>query len=102
MWVSSLLNLGTPPGGVQFDKSGNPVQLKAMDNYMQSKAGIYFLSREFANRSHDNGVSHVCLHPGLMKTELQRYGPPPMRLIMVCLILVLNAPPFNFLSIYMY
>jgi retinol dehydrogenase-12 len=82
VWVASLLNLGTPPGGVAFDAQGNPVQLKAMDNYMQSKGGVYLLSHEFSVRSKDTGISHVSLHPGLMKTELQRYGPPPMRLIM--------------------
>lgn len=82
VWVSSLLNLGTPPGGVAFDSQGKPVQLKAMDNYMQSKAGMYLLSHEFSVRKNGTGVSHVCLHPGLMKTELQRYGPPPMKLIM--------------------
>jgi len=82
VWVSSLLNLGTPQGGVSFDSNGNPVQLKAMDNYMQSKAGMYLLANEFAARQGESGVAHVCLHPGLMKTELQRYGPPPMRLIM--------------------
>lgn len=82
VWVSSLLNLGTPPGGVAFDPHGKPVQLKAMDNYMQSKAGMYLLSHEFSVRSADTGISHVCLHPGLMKTELQRYGPPPVRFIM--------------------
>jgi retinol dehydrogenase-12 len=82
VWVSSLLNINTPPGGVAFDAQGNPVQLKAMDNYMQSKAGMYLLSHEFSVRKKDTGISHVCLHPGFMKTELQRYGPPPVRLIM--------------------
>jgi retinol dehydrogenase-12 len=82
VWVASLLNLGTPPGGVAFDAQGNPVQLKAMDNYMQSKGGMYLLCHEFSKRNHDTGISHVCLHPGLMKTDLQRYGPPPVKLIM--------------------
>ncbi|KAF2205450.1 NAD(P)-binding protein [Delitschia confertaspora ATCC 74209] len=91
VWVASLLNLGTPQGGVKFDNTGNPVQLKAMDNYMQSKAGVYFLSHELAQRSGD-GVVHVCLNPGLMKTELQRHGPPPMRLIMGA---VFKGPKFG-------
>ncbi|KAF2183638.1 NAD(P)-binding protein [Zopfia rhizophila CBS 207.26] len=92
VWVSSFLNLGTPAGGVQFDDKGNPVQLKAMDNYMQSKAGIYLLAHEFAQKRADDGVLHVCLNPGLMKTELQRHGPPPMRLIMGA---VLKGPKYG-------
>ncbi|PSN67906.1 NAD(P)-binding protein [Corynespora cassiicola Philippines] len=35
VWVSSLLNLGTPDGGVQFDgDTGAPMQLRGMQNYM--------------------------------------------------------------------
>ncbi|KAF2656202.1 short-chain dehydrogenase [Lophiostoma macrostomum CBS 122681] len=105
VWVSSLLNVGTPDGGVQLDASGVPKQLEGMPNYMQSKAGVYLLAHEFASRqkstgredgngssadvianeaSHGNpfGVLHVSLNPGLMKTELQRHAPPPMRGIM--------------------
>jgi retinol dehydrogenase-12 len=82
VWVSSLLNIGTPPGGLSFDAQGKPAQLKATDNYMQSKAGMYLLSQEFSARKSNTGVVHVCLHPGLMKTDLQRHGPPPMRAIM--------------------
>jgi retinol dehydrogenase-12 len=82
VWVSSLLNLMTPSGGVSFDAQGKPAQLKAMENYMQSKAGMYLLPSEYSIRQQKDGVAHVCLHPGLMRTELQRYCPPPMRLIM--------------------
>lgn len=103
-WVSSLLNISTPSGGVQFDAAtGAPKQLKAMENYMQSKAGVYLLAQEFALRQsqsksqseasessaanemkHGNphGVLHVLLNPGFMKTELQRHAPPPMRAVM--------------------
>ena len=100
VWVSSLLNVGAPHGGVQLDESGAPKQLKAMENYMQSKAGAYLLAHEFSQRqssssssaatitlnetSHGNpfGIIHVSLNPGLMKTELQRNGPAPMRVLM--------------------
>jgi retinol dehydrogenase-12 len=58
-WVASLLNIGTPKGGVSFDKFGNPVQLKAMDNYMQSKAGMFFLSHELAKGESSSGVYQV-------------------------------------------
>jgi NAD(P)-dependent dehydrogenase (short-subunit alcohol dehydrogenase family) len=100
VWVSSMLNLGTPRGGVQLDENEAPKQLKGMDNYMQSKAAMYLLAHEFSARQQSRtgqtangasnemsngnpfGVLHVCLNPGLMKTELQRHSPPPMRLIM--------------------
>lgn len=105
VWVSSLLDVGTPRGGVQIDDAGAPRQLAGMQNYMQSKAGVYLLAHEFAARgkvpghgdakaataagskdglSHGNpfGVLHVTLNPGLMKTELQRNGPLVMRGIM--------------------
>jgi len=57
IWVASLMNINCPQGGVSFDKDGNPSQLQAMDNYMQSKAGVYFLSHEFAKRGSE--VYHV-------------------------------------------
>lgn len=96
VYVSSLLNLSTPNGGVQLS-SGVPKQLSGMQHYMQTKAGIYFLAQEFSRRQKEKGpgtdeqgletrnpagVLHVALNPGLMKTELQRHAPPPMRGIM--------------------
>lgn len=115
VWVSSLLNMSTPHGGVQLDENGAPKQLKAMENYMQSKAGAYLLSREFSahqkpfkstisnpntalpvpnESSHGNpyGVLHVSLNPGFMKTELQRNAPAPMRAVMGA---VFKGPKFG-------
>jgi NAD(P)-dependent dehydrogenase (short-subunit alcohol dehydrogenase family) len=105
VWVSSLLNFSTPDGGVQLDDAGVPKQLEGMANYMLTKAGAYLLAHEFAARnklagkadpkastvggsadearsSNPFGVLHVSLNPGLMKTELQRHAPPPMRGVM--------------------
>jgi NAD(P)-dependent dehydrogenase (short-subunit alcohol dehydrogenase family) len=102
VWVSSLLNLSTPQGGVQLDTNGSPKQLKSMENYMQSKAGVYLLAHEFSSRqkqepssagakstakneiSHGNpfGVLHVTLNPGFIKTDLQRTTPAPLRAVM--------------------
>ena len=57
VWVTSLLQAGTPPGGMQFDGHGNPVYLKKfMANYMQSKAGDAWLADRFAKRLGDKGV----------------------------------------------
>ena len=102
VWVSSLLNLGTPDGGVQLDQSGAPKQLKGMQNYMQSKAGIYLLAHEFSRRPHPfsdtpgsgkgNRVLHISLNPGFMRTELQRHAPAPMRGIMST---VFKGPKFG-------
>jgi retinol dehydrogenase-12 len=107
VWVASLLNLSTPPGGVQLVPSATatpsskttswtPKQLEGMPHYMQSKAGVYFLSQEFGRRtlpstsSHTtpsdpnspNNVLHICLHPGFLRTNLQRHAPAPLRSIM--------------------
>ncbi|EKG19936.1 Short-chain dehydrogenase/reductase SDR [Macrophomina phaseolina MS6] len=59
VWVSSMISVGTPEGGVQFDAEGNPVQLKAMDNYMQSKAGDLFLAHVFSQRLASRHVMSV-------------------------------------------
>jgi len=73
VWVVSLIQFGAPPGGMLFDANGTPKVLdKAMDNYMQSKVGGAWLANEFAERLGESGVMSVSLHPGLMRTELQR------------------------------
>jgi NAD(P)-dependent dehydrogenase (short-subunit alcohol dehydrogenase family) len=101
VWVASLLNMSTPDGGVQLDDNGVPKQFKGMDNYMQSKAGVYLLAHEFSRRqkhtlpsattstapnesNHGNphSIQHITLNPGLMKTELQRHVPAPGRVLM--------------------
>jgi retinol dehydrogenase-12 len=63
VWLTSLVNVGTAPGGIVFDdKTGGPSILKnAMENYMQSKAGNIFLASVAASRlSGDGVVSVVC------------------------------------------
>jgi retinol dehydrogenase-12 len=109
IWVSSLLNLSTPAGGVNFDASTKaPKQLKGMENYMQSKAGVYFLAYQFAARqksttmpiantpktqevdhtihtpsnTNPEGIQHIALNPGFTSTSLQRGMPAPIRAVM--------------------
>ncbi|KAG9234760.1 putative short-chain dehydrogenase [Amylocarpus encephaloides] len=83
VWVTSLLQANSREGGVNFDKNGTPVILtKGMDNYMQSKAGCAWLAHKFSERLGSKGILSVCIHPGLMRTELQRHWPLPLRLIM--------------------
>ncbi|KAI0602498.1 hypothetical protein F4775DRAFT_245498 [Biscogniauxia sp. FL1348] len=81
VWVGSMLALGTPQGGVVWDAhTGQPrVHADMMSNYMQSKAGVTFLASEYAARLADHKVISTSLHPGMMKTELQRHMPAPVR-----------------------
>jgi len=61
IWVSSLLNLSAPSGGVQLVSSNTatqssnprtnswaPKQITGMQHYMQTKAGDYLLAQEFS------------------------------------------------------
>lgn len=60
IFVVSLMQLGTPTGGMSFDDQGTPKVLpKAMDNYMQSKAGGTWLAVEFAKRLGKQGILSV-------------------------------------------
>lgn len=57
VFVVSLLQLGTPTSVISFDSQGAPKVLpKAMDNYMQSKAGGSLLAAEFAKRLGSKGI----------------------------------------------
>lgn len=58
LWVASLVAVGTPQDGIQFDdKSGSPLVLKnTMENYMQSKVGNVFLASEIGKRLGNSGV----------------------------------------------
>jgi retinol dehydrogenase-12 len=96
------MQLGTPSGGMSFDTNGAPKVLdKAMDNYIQSKIGGSWLAAEFSKRLGSKGILSVVstrgasntrqdaliieqsLHPGLMRTELQRNQPWLVRTLMV-------------------
>lgn len=61
VWVTSLLQAGTPPGGMQFESDGTPVVLnkKFMDNYMQSKVGDAWLAADFAEKLGKHGIMSV-------------------------------------------
>ena len=59
VFVVSLLQL-VPAGAMSFDSEGAPKVLpKAMDNYMQTKAGGTMLATEFAKRLGSNGILSV-------------------------------------------
>ncbi|KAH9203315.1 putative short-chain dehydrogenase [Leptodontidium sp. 2 PMI_412] len=82
VFVVSALNNGFVPGGaMSFDASGTPVVItnKFMGNYMQSKNGGAWLALHFADKLGKHGIS---LHPGLMKTDLQRHWNTALKLTM--------------------
>ncbi|KAI1498029.1 hypothetical protein F5X99DRAFT_412492 [Biscogniauxia marginata] len=84
VWVSSMLALGTPKGGVIWDPDTDQPLLYSdmMSNYMQSKAGVTFLASEYASKLRSHNIISTSLHPGMLKTELQRHMPAPMREVM--------------------
>ncbi|KAH6638588.1 hypothetical protein BKA67DRAFT_528795 [Truncatella angustata] len=85
VWVASIIALGTPKGGIVWDeKTGGPDVLDSSgSNYMQSKAGVVFLGHEYARKLGEHGIISVSLHPGILKTELQRHLPAVVRGVMV-------------------
>ncbi|KAJ6789019.1 hypothetical protein PWT90_09138 [Aphanocladium album] len=84
VWVSSMLSGASVLDGIAFDDAtGAPkVQSSAMNNYMQSKAGAVFLAHESARRFADSGIINMSVHPGLMRTELQRHQNPMVKHLM--------------------
>ncbi|KAH7310354.1 putative short-chain dehydrogenase [Rhexocercosporidium sp. MPI-PUGE-AT-0058] len=85
VFVISMLQNGFVPGGaMSFDANGTPVIItdKFMANYMQSKNGGAWLALHFAERLGKHGIMSVSLHPGLMRTELQRNWNLALKLIM--------------------
>ncbi|KAL1853675.1 short-chain alcohol dehydrogenase [Diaporthe australafricana] len=74
VWVSSMINSGSTKGGIAWDEALNKPKILpgGMDQYMQTKVGDVFLAHEWGERLAGDGVVSVSLHPGLMKTELQR------------------------------
>ncbi len=87
VFVSSQISMsvGTPKGGVNWDERADRPEIlpSAFTNYMQSKVGNVFMARDTAARLGSRGVTAVSLHPGIMKTELQRNSPAAMGWIMV-------------------
>ncbi|KAL4941658.1 hypothetical protein BDV06DRAFT_212502 [Aspergillus oleicola] len=84
VWVSSIIEFGTAHNGIIFDEdTAAPKILKdSMENYMESKVGNVFLADETAKRAGGDGFLSLSVHPGLMKTELQRHQPALFGLIM--------------------
>ncbi|KAL4884786.1 hypothetical protein BJY04DRAFT_182037 [Aspergillus karnatakaensis] len=75
VWVASIIEHNVAQGGIVFDeRTGSPQVLKnQMENYMESKVGNVFFASELAKRAGSAGIMSLSVHPGLMKTELQRH-----------------------------
>jgi retinol dehydrogenase-12 len=57
LFVISLMQLGSPAGGMSFDEKGAPKVLDdSMANYMQSKVGGSYLADYFANGLDKDGI----------------------------------------------
>ncbi|RAO69316.1 uncharacterized protein BHQ10_005328 [Talaromyces amestolkiae] len=90
VFVVALMQFFSPATAMEFDNNGNPkilpgdnyMKSQPGDNYMQTKVGGTWLAAEFANRLGSKGVLSVSVHPGLMRTELQRNMPISARVSM--------------------
>ncbi|KAJ3959934.1 hypothetical protein N0V92_003430 [Colletotrichum tropicale] len=61
VWIASMISLGAPKGGVVWNAANDaPKELgDSMGDYMQSKVGVVFLAKEFANRTENDGIISV-------------------------------------------
>lgn len=60
VWVSSMIQLGTPKGGIVWDtQDKKPELLEGMDQYMQTKAGVVFLAHEWGEQLGADGIVSV-------------------------------------------
>ncbi|KAJ9605352.1 short-chain alcohol dehydrogenase [Cladophialophora chaetospira] len=94
VWVASMIAYGVPDGNIVFDKSTSrpKIHKNNLENYMQSKVGDVFLATEAARKLGEDGILSLSVHPGLMKTELQRHQPAWTGFVMG---LVFKPPKFG-------
>ncbi|KAJ0115855.1 hypothetical protein J7T55_004024 [Diaporthe amygdali] len=61
VWVSSMINSGSPKGGIVWDDALNKPKIlpTGMDQYMQTKVGDVLLAHEWGERLAENGVVSV-------------------------------------------
>ncbi|KAL3470961.1 hypothetical protein BJX99DRAFT_250804 [Aspergillus californicus] len=93
VWVASIIEHNVAQGGIVLDKqTGAPKLLNdPVENYMESKVVNVFFASEMARRFED-GILNLSVHPGLMKTELQRHRSLVFGTIMG---LVFNPPRYG-------
>jgi NAD(P)-dependent dehydrogenase (short-subunit alcohol dehydrogenase family) len=68
LWVSSgMAENNTPQYGIDWDDLDRSTD--RIKNYSVSKAGIWFLGREFAQRHANDGILSLPVNPGNLKTD---------------------------------
>lgn len=92
VWVSSSTTDRSPPGGIDFDN----LDYEKKDpgkwaKYGISKAGLYYYATQYAKLYKPDGIISVSLHPGNLKTELQRH----VSALQMVVINMMVYPPVN-------
>ncbi|PTB39322.1 uncharacterized protein TrAFT101_007882 [Trichoderma asperellum] len=74
VWLGSLMiQLMAPKGGIDLDNLDYKKKwLDEYTRYSASKSGNLFISSEWARRDAGNGILHLTVNPGNLKTPLQR------------------------------
>ena len=76
LWISSgMAETDTPKFGIDFDQLEGTNRIK---NYAMSKAGVWFLGREFARRYASDGILSLPVNPGNLKTNSWSGTPAPL------------------------
>ncbi len=78
--VSSEIHRGVD---VNFDDLQSKTRYKSLLRYRETKLMNVLFTRELARRLEGTGVTANCLHPGVVRTNLFRFLPAPIRAIAV-------------------
>ncbi|KAI1194274.1 hypothetical protein F5X97DRAFT_281520 [Nemania serpens] len=82
VWTSSgLMDSGAPPNGVDFGVLDQGFKDR-VTNYGASKAGTWFLAREFSRRYGSDGILSVTLNPGNLRAGSFKGTPAPLYFIL--------------------
>ena len=92
IWVSSsAASSRSPRGGIDFDNLDYKRDPGKWLKYGTSKAGVYYYATQYAKLHKKDGIVSVSLHPGNLKTELQRH----VSAVEMVLIKMMVYPPVN-------
>ncbi|KAL6835567.1 short chain dehydrogenase reductase [Trichoderma sp. SZMC 28015] len=91
IWVSSSATHRSPPGGIDFDNMDYKKDIGKWTKYGISKAGVYYYATQYAKVHRNDGIVSVSLHPGNLKTELQRH----VSSLQMVVINMMVYPPIN-------
>ncbi|KAL7916901.1 short chain dehydrogenase reductase [Trichoderma velutinum] len=72
IWVSSSATHRSPPGGIDFNNLDYKKDIGKWAKYGTSKAGLYYYATQYAKLHQNDSIVSLSLHPGNLKTELQR------------------------------